>query len=50
LIGAFSYGGMPHDVAKRNITLFAERVLPRLQALDTGCEIGAGMPLTVAAR
>jgi alkanesulfonate monooxygenase SsuD/methylene tetrahydromethanopterin reductase-like flavin-dependent oxidoreductase (luciferase family) len=41
IIGAFSYGGMPHDLAKRNITLFAERVLPRLKALDAGCEIGA---------
>jgi alkanesulfonate monooxygenase SsuD/methylene tetrahydromethanopterin reductase-like flavin-dependent oxidoreductase (luciferase family) len=49
LIGAFSYGGMPHDVAKRNIALFAERVLPRLQALDVGCQIGGGAPLTLAA-
>lgn len=49
LIGAFSYGGMPHDVARRNITLFAERVLPRLRALDVGCNIGGGLPLTVAA-
>jgi alkanesulfonate monooxygenase SsuD/methylene tetrahydromethanopterin reductase-like flavin-dependent oxidoreductase (luciferase family) len=49
LIGAFSYGGMPHDLAKRNITLFAERVLPRLQAIDVGCDVGGGAPLTVAA-
>jgi alkanesulfonate monooxygenase SsuD/methylene tetrahydromethanopterin reductase-like flavin-dependent oxidoreductase (luciferase family) len=49
LIGAFSYGGMPHDVAKRNMTLFAERVLPRLKALDVGCDIGGGVPLTAAA-
>jgi len=49
LIGAFSYGGMPHDVAKRNIALFAERVLPRLQALDVGCDVGGGVPLTIAA-
>jgi alkanesulfonate monooxygenase SsuD/methylene tetrahydromethanopterin reductase-like flavin-dependent oxidoreductase (luciferase family) len=48
-IGAFSYGGMPHDVAKRNITLFAESVLPRLQALDAGCDIGTSRPLTIAA-
>ena len=41
LIGAFSYGGMPHDLAKRNITLFAERVLPRLQALHVTCDIDA---------
>ena len=49
LIGAFSYGGMPHEVAKRNMTLFAERVLPRLQRLEAGCEIGSSRPLTVAA-
>jgi alkanesulfonate monooxygenase SsuD/methylene tetrahydromethanopterin reductase-like flavin-dependent oxidoreductase (luciferase family) len=49
LIGAFSYGGMPHDLAKRNIVLFAEKVLPRLQALDVGCAIGGGVPLTIAA-
>ncbi len=49
LIGAFSYGGMPHDVAKRNMTLFAERVLPRLQRLDAGCDIGGSRPLTAAA-
>jgi alkanesulfonate monooxygenase SsuD/methylene tetrahydromethanopterin reductase-like flavin-dependent oxidoreductase (luciferase family) len=40
LIGIFSYGGMPHDLARANITLFAERVLPRLQRLDAGCDIG----------
>src|SRR5438094_450396 len=33
LIGIFSYGGMPHDQARRNIRLFAEKVLPRVQAL-----------------
>ncbi len=49
LIGAFSYGGMPHDLAKSNIRLFAEKVLPRLQAIDTGCDIGGGLPLTIAA-
>jgi alkanesulfonate monooxygenase SsuD/methylene tetrahydromethanopterin reductase-like flavin-dependent oxidoreductase (luciferase family) len=49
LIGAFSYGGMPHDVAKRNMALFAERVLPRLQRIEAGCEIGSSRPLSVAA-
>ena len=34
LIGIFSYGGMPHDEARRNMRLFAEKVLPRVQALD----------------
>jgi alkanesulfonate monooxygenase SsuD/methylene tetrahydromethanopterin reductase-like flavin-dependent oxidoreductase (luciferase family) len=49
LIGAFSYGGMPHDVAKRNMTLFAERVLPRLQRIEAGCDIGSSRPRSVAA-
>jgi len=49
LIGVFSYGGMPHELAKRNITLFAEAVLPRLKALDVGCDIGNGAPPTIAA-
>ncbi|MCZ6785472.1 MAG: LLM class flavin-dependent oxidoreductase [Proteobacteria bacterium] len=34
VIGVFSYGGMPDDVAKANLHLFAEKVLPRLQAHD----------------
>ena len=38
LIGAFSYGGMPHDLAKRNIALFAEYLLPRLRALGVSSE------------
>ena len=47
VIGAFSYGGMPHDAAKRNMTLFAHSVLPRLQRIEAGCEIGSPRPLTV---
>ena len=31
VIGVFSYGGMPFDLAKDNIRLFAEKVLPRLK-------------------
>jgi alkanesulfonate monooxygenase SsuD/methylene tetrahydromethanopterin reductase-like flavin-dependent oxidoreductase (luciferase family) len=34
LIGIFSYGGMPYDLARQNLTLFAEKVLPRLRALN----------------
>ena len=49
MISMFSYGGMPHDMAKANMTLFAEKVLPRLKAYDTGVEIGGGGPLNVAA-
>jgi alkanesulfonate monooxygenase SsuD/methylene tetrahydromethanopterin reductase-like flavin-dependent oxidoreductase (luciferase family) len=49
LIGVFSYGGMPHELAKGNITLFAEAVLPRLKALDVDCDIGSGAPPVIAA-
>ena len=49
LITMFSYGGMPHDMAKANMRLFAEKVLPRLKARDCGVEIGGGGPLHVAA-
>ncbi len=34
MIGVFSYGGMPHDLARENMQLFARKVLPRLQALE----------------
>ena len=40
VIGIFSYGGMPHDAASANLALFAERVLPVLQKVDTGPPIG----------
>ncbi|MCG8589631.1 MAG: LLM class flavin-dependent oxidoreductase [Proteobacteria bacterium] len=33
VIGVFSYGGMPADVAKANVQLFAEQVLPRLHSI-----------------
>jgi alkanesulfonate monooxygenase SsuD/methylene tetrahydromethanopterin reductase-like flavin-dependent oxidoreductase (luciferase family) len=32
VIGVFSYGSMPPELAKANIRLFAEKVLPRLKA------------------
>jgi alkanesulfonate monooxygenase SsuD/methylene tetrahydromethanopterin reductase-like flavin-dependent oxidoreductase (luciferase family) len=34
VIGIFSYGSMPPALAKANIQLFAEKVLPRLKAHD----------------
>ena len=34
LVCAFSYGGMPYDVAETSMRCFAERVRPRLQGLD----------------
>ncbi len=49
LIGIFNYGGMTEGVARRNTTLFAEKVLPRLQRIDAGCDIGAAEPLRLAA-
>lgn len=48
-IGIFSYGGMPYDMARANMTLFAEKVLPRLKALPVGADIGLGAPLAIAA-
>jgi alkanesulfonate monooxygenase SsuD/methylene tetrahydromethanopterin reductase-like flavin-dependent oxidoreductase (luciferase family) len=32
---SFSYGGMPYDMGRRNMLLFAEKVLPRLKAHQT---------------
>jgi alkanesulfonate monooxygenase SsuD/methylene tetrahydromethanopterin reductase-like flavin-dependent oxidoreductase (luciferase family) len=43
VIAVFSYGGMPHDLAKDNIRLFAEKVLPTLKAYDTGPAVGAAL-------
>ena len=35
MIGLFHYGGMPIEVAERNMRLFAEQVLPAVHAMDT---------------
>lgn len=40
VIGVFSYGGMPDDTARANITCFAEEVLPALHEMDTGAAVG----------
>ncbi len=32
-MGVFSYAGMPHDEADRNMKLFAREVMPELQRL-----------------
>lgn len=48
-MAAFSYGGMPHEMARENQRLFAEKVLPRLQAVKVDAEVGAGAALQVAA-
>jgi alkanesulfonate monooxygenase SsuD/methylene tetrahydromethanopterin reductase-like flavin-dependent oxidoreductase (luciferase family) len=39
VLGVFSYGGMPFDMARRNQELFADAVLPRLQAQRVGVEV-----------
>jgi len=34
LLPGFSYGGMPYDLAERNLRLFADKVLPELKSWD----------------
>ena len=49
-IGIFSFGGMPQELAKANLELFAKDVLPRLQAHPVGEPIGGvGRPLSIVA-
>jgi alkanesulfonate monooxygenase SsuD/methylene tetrahydromethanopterin reductase-like flavin-dependent oxidoreductase (luciferase family) len=40
LVGEFGYGGMPHEEAQLNMRMFAERVMPVLQA-DRGFAVPA---------
>jgi alkanesulfonate monooxygenase SsuD/methylene tetrahydromethanopterin reductase-like flavin-dependent oxidoreductase (luciferase family) len=47
VIGIFNYGGMPDDVARDNLELFAGKVLPTLQSIDTGTRVG--LPVTAGA-
>jgi hypothetical protein len=42
-IAVFSYGGMPHEEAERNLRLFAAEVLPKLQR-----EEGKKVPVTAS--
>jgi alkanesulfonate monooxygenase SsuD/methylene tetrahydromethanopterin reductase-like flavin-dependent oxidoreductase (luciferase family) len=46
-IGVFSYGGMPHEMARANVKLFASEVLPKLKEAKVGEPIG--LPQTQAA-
>ena len=39
VLQVFSYGGMPNDLAEANIRLFADKVLPVLQAHDVGVRL-----------
>jgi len=40
VLANLSYGGMPYDEAYANFDLYASEVLPVLQALDVGGDIG----------
>ena len=35
-VGVFSFAGMPHEEAARNVRLFARTVLPELKKFDAG--------------
>ena len=48
-INGFSYGGMPHELSKESMRTFAEKVMPRLKALEVGPSIGGGQSLNIAA-
>ncbi len=39
ILGVFSYGGMPFDMARQNQALFADKVMPRLQAHKVLAEV-----------
>ncbi len=46
-VGVFSYAGMPHDEAERNLRLFAKEVMPELQKIGPGARpvrLGGAMP------
>jgi len=38
-VGVFSYAGMAHEEAARNVRLFARTVMPELQKFDAGAPI-----------
>ena len=40
-VGVFKYGGMPLEEAQRNVRLFAQKVLPVIQAEHAGNEYQA---------
>jgi alkanesulfonate monooxygenase SsuD/methylene tetrahydromethanopterin reductase-like flavin-dependent oxidoreductase (luciferase family) len=44
-VGVFSYAGMPHEEAARNVRLFAATVMPELQRFDAGAPIDRAFPL-----
>lgn len=44
-VGVFSYAGMPHQEAARNMRMFAETVLSKLKKFDAGAAIDRARPL-----
>jgi hypothetical protein len=44
-VGVFSYAGMPHEEAARNMRLFASTVMPELKRFDAGTAIDGAQPL-----
>ena len=44
-VGVFSYAGMPHEEAARNVRLFARTVMPELQKFDAGSAVDRAIPL-----
>ncbi len=48
-VGVFSYAGMAPEEARRNMTLFAEKVTPRLKAFDAGAPVDRAQLLTAVA-
>jgi hypothetical protein len=44
-VGVFSYAGMPHEEAARNLRLFAKTVMPELRKFDAGAAIDRSRPL-----
>jgi len=49
IIGVFSFGGMPHEEAGKNMRLFADKVLPVLQEHPTQSDVGRAGPPTPGA-
>ena len=44
-VGVFSYAGMAHEEAARNMRLFARTVMPELKKFDAGAAIDRSQPL-----
>ena len=44
-VGVFSYAGMPHEEAARNLRMFAGTVMPELKKFDAGAPVDRSQPL-----